>query len=83
MKNAKIVAEWDDNKGGAVIEIEGKTSDVYALLCAAVTQFFDAFGLPDSVGLATLARGIEGARKAMLARVDMDALRREMEQDHE
>ena len=83
MKNAKIVAEWRTDKGGAVIEISGKPSDVYALLCATVMQFFDVAKVPDSVGLAALAQGVVSARKALLAKVDMDALRREMEQGHE
>ena len=84
MKNAKIVAEWDPNKGGAFIDIVGRSSDVYALLCATVMQFFDVAKIPDSVGIAALAGSIEGVRKAMLAKVDMDALRRASEeQGHE
>ena len=83
MKNAKIVAEWDDSKGGAVIAISGKASDVYALLCTTVTQFFDVAKIPDSVGLAALVCGIEDARKALIALVDMNALKREKEQRDE
>lgn len=83
MKNAKIVAELAIEKGGAVIEIGGNLSDVYALLCATVAKIFDVAKIPDSVGLAALACGIEEARKATIVQVDMDALRREMEQGHE
>ena len=83
MKNAKIVAEWNTDKGGAFITIEGKSSDAYALLCATVMQFFDVVKVPDSVGLAALAQGVASARRTMLAKVDLDALSREMEQGHE
>lgn len=80
MKNAKIVAEWDDNKGGAFVTIDGKTSDVYALLCTTVMQFFDVSKIPDSVGLAAVAHGVASARKALLAKVEIDALRRASEE---
>lgn len=83
MKNAKIVAEWDDSKGCAAIEMDGKTLDVYRLLCVTVMQYFDAAKTPYSVGLASLAASIGYAQKAMLAKVDLDALKRAKEQGHE
>lgn len=83
MKNAKIVAEWDHKKGGANVSIDGKAVDVFTLLAVITTQIFDQMKLSDSKGLLHLAVGIESAREAMLAKVDLDALKRAKEQRHE
>lgn len=84
MKNAKIVAEWDHSKGGATVSLDGRAVDVFALLVVITTQIFDQMQLSDSKGLLHLAGGIESARKEMLAKVDLDALRRASEeQGHE
>ncbi|MBQ6404238.1 MAG: hypothetical protein IJI27_10070 [Oscillospiraceae bacterium] len=83
MKHAKIVAEWDDNKGGANVSIDGNAVDVFTLLVVMTTQIFDQMKLSDSKGLLHLAGGIESARKAMFAKVDLDALKRAKEQRHE
>lgn len=83
MKHAKIVAEWDDNKGGANVSIEGNAADVFTLLVVITTQIFDLMKLSDSKGILCLAGSIESARKAMLAKVDLDALKRAKEQRDE
>lgn len=84
MKNAKIIAEWDHSIGGANVSIDGNAVDVFTLLVVITTQIFDNMKLSDSKGLLHLAGGIESAREAMLAKVDLDALRRETEeQGHE
>lgn len=83
MKNAKIVAEWDDNKGGATVGLDGNAADVFTLLVVITTQIFDQMKLSDSKGLLLLAGAIESARKAMFAKVDLDALKRAKEQRDE
>lgn len=83
MKNAKIVAEWDESKGGATVSLDGGAADVFTLLVVITTQIFDQMKLSDSKGLLHLAGGIESARKAMIAKVDLDALKRAKEQRDE
>ena len=83
MKNAKIVAELDDSKGGAIVGIDGDEVEVFMLLSVITTQIFDQMKLSDSKGLLHLAGGIELARKAMLAKIDLDALKRAKEQHDE
>ena len=83
MKNAKIVAEWDYSEGGATVGIDGNAADVFMLLVVITTQIFDHMKLSDFKGLLRLAGGIESARKAMFAKVDLDALKRAKEQHDE
>lgn len=83
MKNAKIIAEWDDNKDVAIVGIDGNKAEVFTLLVVIATQIFDQMKLSDSKCLLHLAEGIESARKAMLAKVDLDALKRAKEQHDE
>lgn len=83
MKNGKIVAEWDDSKGCANVALDGTAADVFTLLVVIATQIFDQMQLSDSKGLLLLANGIESAREAMLAKVDLDALKRAKEQHDE
>ena len=83
VKNAKIVAEWDESKGGATVSLDGGAADVFTLLVVIATQIFDQMQLSDSKGLLLLANNIEPARKAMFAKVDLDALKRAKEQHDE
>lgn len=83
MKNAKIIAEWDNRTGGANVSIDGNAVDVFTLLVVITTQIFDQMKISDSKGLLLLAGSIESARKAMLAKVDLDALKRAKEQRDE
>lgn len=83
MKNAKIVAEWAYEKGCANVSIDGNEVDVFTLLVVITTQIFDLMKISDSKGLLYLAEGIESARKEMLAKVDLDALKRAKEQRDE
>ena len=83
MKNGKIVAEWDDSKGGANVALDGTAADVFVLLVVIATEVFDHMQFSDSKGLLLLADGIESAREAMLAKVDLDALKRAKEQHDE
>ena len=83
MKNAKIVAEWVESKGGAKVRLDGTAVDVFMLLVVIATQIFDHMQFSDSKGLLILANGIESARKGMFAKVDLDALKRAKEQHDE
>ena len=83
MKNAKIVAEWDESTGGAIVDVYGNEADVFALLAVITAQIFDDMKLSDANGLLHLARCIGFARKTMLAKVDLDALKHAKEQRDE